>query len=159
MSSYRMTPRRGVTLLEVIVTIAILALVVGLLLSAVASVRMRATRADNENRLRQVTLAVHSYAEARSGNLPNVHGYAPDPGRTIFRTLAPYCEYQEGGIDAPALLRFPSDPSGQVITSGVTGVQADFRDTHPKRHDPSRVECGCQRPSLCARLQDAGVNS
>jgi len=61
--------KRGYTLVEVLVTVAILALLAGLIVAAIQNVRSRAARAHDENNLRQVGLAAQSY-EIRYGRLP-----------------------------------------------------------------------------------------
>ena len=66
--------RRGFTLVELLVVIAIIGILIGLLLPAVQSARETARRASCQNNLRQIGLALHTFAD--------VHGAFPASGWT-----------------------------------------------------------------------------
>ncbi len=88
-----LTRRRGWTLVEVLVSVGILSLLVGLLFPAVMALREEALRAQSMNNLKQIGLAVQSYAGDHGGNLPGVHGFGqPITGDSLFFELLPYVE-------------------------------------------------------------------
>ena len=82
-----MSKRCAFTLLEVVVVIAILAVLVGILLPAVQRVREAAYRTDSENKLKQISLAVQHFAVNNSEKLPT---FAPD---SVFFAILPYIEH------------------------------------------------------------------
>jgi prepilin-type N-terminal cleavage/methylation domain-containing protein/prepilin-type processing-associated H-X9-DG protein len=67
-----MAKQRGITLIEVLVTIGVIALLLAILLPAVQSARESARRTQCQNNLRQILLATQSF-ESAEGTLPSLY--------------------------------------------------------------------------------------
>lgn len=106
--------RRGLTLIELLAVIGIIAVMVGLLLPAVQSAREAARRVQCVNNLKQVGLALFRY-ENTIGDFPPGQLEGTDNADWSAQTfLLPYLE-QEDLFDSINFLKHPAtDPSGPV---------------------------------------------
>ncbi|MFO0799873.1 MAG: DUF1559 domain-containing protein [Gemmataceae bacterium] len=117
--------RRGFTLIELLVVIAIVAILIGLTLAAVQRVRAAATRADCQNRLRQLALALHQHYDTQNALPPGHRSLFVGPtgmplsGWTV--PVLPFVEQQQLHAQAvesyrKQFLPFPPNPHPGLST-------------------------------------------
>ncbi len=102
-----MKRRDGFTLMELLLVIAILAVLIGLLIPAVMKVREAALRMESTNNLKQICLAAHHFASSNGDRLPSIDGAlgSPNPRHSVFAATLPYLE---GGNLYNAFMANPS---------------------------------------------------
>ena len=91
----RIHRRPAFSLIELLIVIAIIALLIGLTLAAVQRVRMSAARAKCANQLRQIALALHHHHDVHLAFPPgvsNFDGKSPQPFMSWLTRLLPYLE-------------------------------------------------------------------
>jgi prepilin-type N-terminal cleavage/methylation domain-containing protein len=140
--------RRAFTLIELLIVIAIVAILTSLLTVAVHRAREHARSAQCLNNLRQLALGFRLYADARGGKLPD------GVSQPWFAQIAPVLESQQG------VFRCPADPQELEISYGwrddsvclpaasLAGKQFDrianselalIFDQAPEWHAPGRI--------------------
>lgn len=126
-----MVRRIGFTLIEVLVVLAIIAVLIGFLLPAVQKVREAAARSREANKLRQFGIAVHSFAATNDSRLPNSLAQKPNQGESLLQSLFPYLEMGNFMDSAslkrwqPLQVRSQADPSFFTSSKGTPGTFVD----------------------------------
>lgn len=96
--------RRGFTLVELLVVVAIVGLLISLLLPAVQSARQAARRTQCLSNLKQVGLALQMYLDSNGEEFPDVPSL-PDPnvnsGVALLDVFGPFMEENQGVLECP----------------------------------------------------------
>ena len=125
--------RRGFTLIELLVVIAIIGVLIGLLLPAVQKVREAANRLKCQNNLKQIAIAIHSYANANTDTFPKGSQNSTinfgAPRLSWFPYLLPFLEqdavYRQFNFSAGAMPAFSTSNSA-TATSPTAAVISTY---------------------------------
>jgi prepilin-type N-terminal cleavage/methylation domain-containing protein len=104
--------RRGFTLVELLVVVAIIAVLVSLLLPAVQAAREQARRSQCTNNLKQIVLALHNYHSSHD-SFPGAYG---------ARNASTFLIYPTYGAWSPQTLLLPFIEQQQVYNNLNLGV-------------------------------------
>lgn len=127
--------RRGFTLFQLILLLAILLLLLGMLPLAVLRVRQAAARAQGQNNLHQLTLALQNCADTHQGLLPPVVGAYPVDAAgggegTLHFHILPYIEQQN-------VYNLSNDANEQRYRVSFQNTAAFKIPTYLAKNDPS----------------------
>lgn len=140
---HRVTSRSGLTLLELVVVLGIIAILLGLLLPAVSKVRMAAIKMQSANQMKQIVLACHMYATEREGRLPTMGVSLEDPTSiATFVSILPYIE-QSGLITVPYYPPGGGPPQQQLFRVRLyeSPVDPSLLATFPANHEYEKGNC------------------
>lgn len=125
MRNHRLTARNALSTIELLVVVAIIAMLIGILLPAVQLVRETMARSRCQNNLRQIGLALHNYHGQNQILPPGVsvsNGSADYPFMSWNARLLPYIE--QGNLWSEAIAAYqtssnfllaPPHPLGRVV--------------------------------------------
>ncbi len=127
-----MLRRNGLTLLEVLVVVTVIAILVGLLLPAVQRVRAAAIRAHSMNNLKQINLAVHNFASDHDGKVPSYDDRpgSPNPRQSLFVAVLPLIE--QGAIYQKILDVAAAGPTNEFVPQYMSPADPTIRPDDKK---------------------------
>jgi type II secretory pathway pseudopilin PulG len=149
-------------MIELMVVIAIIAVLIGLLLAAIMKAREAAVQLESANQVRQLVLALHGYADTHHGSLPLIpqheqRGRVTLPIRSVrslFVSILPYIEegnQYQSALEKPmfagpiALFLSPADPTAmgalgksEAVSSYAANAQVFSYMNDPRLHTTFR---------------------
>jgi prepilin-type processing-associated H-X9-DG protein/prepilin-type N-terminal cleavage/methylation domain-containing protein len=132
---FLMLRRPAFTLVELLVVVAVIAVLLGLLLPAVQGARGAARQSECANQLRQIGLAIHQFCDAHSGRFPLVaHGHARD--ESWIYSLAPYLEHVDQIRLCPDDLPRLELRTGRITSYAMNGY---LREPEPNPFGPTPI--------------------
>ncbi|MCI0637850.1 MAG: DUF1559 domain-containing protein [Gemmataceae bacterium] len=154
--------RTAFTLLEVLVVVAIIAILIGLLLPAVQRARDAGIRLESANNQKQIILATHAFATTHQGRFPTINGSpgSPNQKRPFLIALLPYIEQGNLALEA----WFDRDPKKLIVGTYISPADPTvFNQGRVPIQDPASYAINAQAfygsPRLPATFQDGTSNT
>lgn len=137
------------TLIELLVVVAIIAILIGLLLPAVQKVRESAARTKCQSNLKQIGIAMMSYADQNQGELPTAG--TGDSGNPATNRLDWGWAYEIlPHIEQQALYNIPGDSTYDNSVSPATQTNGP-NDNQVRRTPVHTYVCVSRRPPILHR--------
>ena len=109
LSNKELRPRRGFTLVELLVVLAIIGILMGLLIPAIQYIRNSAMRTHCQSNLRQIGIAMDQYLDSKGvrGRFPDVRrlGITSSDRPSLFDVLGKFTEEDSRIFECPADVR------------------------------------------------------
>jgi prepilin-type N-terminal cleavage/methylation domain-containing protein len=172
MRDMRRKKRAGFTLVELMVVIAIIAILIGLLLPAVQKVRAAANRAKCSNNMRQLGLACLNF-ESTNGGLPRGGEHVWVDGAAVlhkvqdlqstFTLILPYIEQSQVSDSYDLRYRYNQSPGNIAASKAAPAIfycpeNALAADRTDGKRDSQGFGCADYTPLPYTQLDPTGVN-
>ncbi len=151
--------KRGFTLVELIVAIAIIGILIGLLLPAIQAAREAGRRAACMNNQRQIALAMQNYASTFNNMYPSSASVTKAPGGNTWTVggysfltrLLPFIEYDTLYKTLPQGVKDVEDTTNQAVANAMKTQLKEFIC-------PSNARGAAQQNAL-AQQQPVGITN